>query len=452
MTSEAPGKAIVDLDAERTVLGAILVDPQAWNVASAMLEPQDYADAKHRLIHTSMARVWALTQTIDHVQVKNDLQSVGRLEAAGGLLYLAGLLDGLPRITNVEQWCRLIRDLRIKRTYIAQMDRLKTNILSGVGVNEIHEEVSSLSKNCLGLSTSGGLPDTTAVFREAMKDLDEEIAGVETGVPPGLRILARNLRGSGWQRSQVVYIGGRPSRGKTALLLNCAAGAARAGKNVLFFSLEMPPRQLAGRQLLAEAGINMRELRRAGELGGEEAQSKAADRLARAYGRLSPVISRVTFSDNKPRTAAMMLSDALRIRQQEPLDLVVVDYLGYVASGARRRSLYEETTEKSKAIKDMAAILDVPVICGVQLHRNSSEGREKRPSLGSFRDSGNVEQDADVAILIHQESDQDALQTGEVELIIAKQRNGWTGMKKAWFDAPGASFYDLEEGYERAGG
>jgi replicative DNA helicase len=432
-----------DIDAERIVLGAVLVNSGLWSQVRE-LGVDDFMAPSHQSLIRVFAAVADAGVQIDLVTVRGRLRDTEALEDVGGTAWLSGLTDGLPSITNIRDWVSRLRELRVRRDYLYRADKLRSSALAGESATELQAQASAMVRDIGALSAGGGIiRDTESVYKAAAAELDLEMAGTDTGIPCHLQAINCVLRGGGWQKGQSVYIGARPSRGKSAFLLGSALAAARAGYRVLFFSLEMPPKQLAMRHLVQEGGLDIFGLRKL-RAGQEGQRAESAGRAARAFGRCMEVArARLMFSDNKRRTAARMLSEALDVQAREGLDLVVVDYLGFVHVPGKG-SLYERTTDASQDLHDMAAELDVPLIIGVQLNRSpEAGGKKRRPSLADFRDSGAIEQNADIAILIHQEkTETDTLETGEVELIVAKQRNGATGIRRAYWQASSAWFFD----------
>lgn len=428
----------VDLTAERVLLRTVLEDYSdagtAFHVV-ADLPPSAFYDPAHRLLWRAARAAAEAGRRVDVEAVRERLEAAGELEQAGGLRFLGTFADGVPRTGDVAAVGARLRELAALRGVAAALDHALVGVRSGASLADTREAVYRGVAEAERLADAGGTLEPGHVTREALDELEAEIMGQAVGLPTGVPDLDARLRGGGLLRGQLVYIGARPSRGKTALLTQVAEAASRAGRRVLFVSLEMPGREIQKRRLLAAAGVSVELVRRA-----PQAEREAAvGALARAFAGVARDSIRLT--DNGARTVAAIRAECFRERAARGLDLVVVDYLGYITNPRQRASLYERTTENSNALHALAVGLDVPVVVGVQLNRSSeAHGQPRRPSLADFRDSGAVEQDADLAILIHQEGATGAIQAGPAELILAKNRSGWTGPIGVHFDADRVRF------------
>ena len=430
MMDRAPGSH-ADPGAERALLGSIMVNPALLDEAAAPLTPGDFHRESHRRIFGAMLRVDAKPEVVDLVTVKRALEQESSLEAIGGPAYLAALVDGLPRSASVATWARSVRACSRVRAARAKA----AGIVARADEDDATpEELEALLADVGEAEAGEDILDRTAVARSTWRLLDEEISGRATGISTGFPSLNRLLRCGGWRPGQLVYLGARTSRGKSALLVGMADAAVQSGHRALLFSLEMSPEDVSIRRLISEAGVGLRAV-----------SSWKREERDTALAKLTPaakVLERpLDFAAPHVRTIGRIRATCRRAKRQG-LGLVLIDYLGLVRHQDARRgaSVYEVTTLVSQDLKALAMELQVPIIAAVQLNREAAAGG--RPGLAHFRDSGAVEQDCDVALLIHQSDSTEGLKDGWVELILAKQRNGSTGTAPLWWNGPCVRFED----------
>jgi replicative DNA helicase len=358
------------------------------------------------------------------VTVTNQLREQGALERVGGASYLATMVDGLPDVANVVHYAEIIRDKFVKRQLIAAANRiLNTCTLDHGAAREAVEiaqrDVYRIAEDTLGggLVHIRGLADREITHLEASRGTHVALTGVDTGF---VRI---NELTSGLQRKDLILLASRPSMGKTSLAMNiCAHAALRSRKKVGVFSLEMSGEQLVRRLLAAEARVDQRRLA-TGYL------SKSDwPKLTMAAQALQDV--ELWIDDSPGSTVLEVSAKARRLKHEFGLDLVMVDYLQLMSGGARFNSRHEEVSAISRGLKAVAKELDVPMLVLSQLSRQPERrGGEHRPQLSDLRDSGSLEQDADVVMFIVRPSlyDEETEDPRKAELIVAKQRNGPTG-------------------------
>lgn len=431
-----------DPEAERAVLGGALLATDALEQARALLAPQDFADARHRVLFRALLRLRDAGVTADLVTLRAELERSDELEAGGGRPYLGKLVDGLPRLASIESWAQIVREHARVRALRAQLERLRARLDDGEDADAV---LAGLERVAVPGALAGGILDRRAVAKATWELIDSEVTGRLGGISTGLRALDDRLRFGGWRPGQLVYVGARTSRGKSALLVTgFAEAAAAAGHRVVVMSREMTPEDCQVRRLVAAARVSTRAM----FAWGPAERERAIERLAGA----SAILERpLDFTAPGVRTLAALRAECVRAQAQGGLGVVVVDYLGLVEAppdSAKSSSLYERTTVTSQGLKALAMDLGVPVLAAVQLNRepSASKGRFRetpRPTLAHFRDSGAIEQDADIALLIHQETTRDAIEDGPAELLLAKQRNGWTGSVRVRWDATCACFGDV---------
>ena len=425
-----------NVDAEKTILGAILLDNAAHAEAAEHVSPDDFSLDSHRRIFLRMGELIDTGRAVDIVTLSNELSRYKEVESVGGVAYLASLTEGLPRRPVIEDYIRIVKDKSLLR-------RLMGICSSAIAkaADQSQEAISVLDETeaqLLEVSESGltqGLQPIDTIVRNSFGSIDNlykqarDVTGLATGFTDFDRMT------SGLQKGELIIIAARPSMGKTALAINIAENAAvRYQATVAIFSLEMSKESLLRRMLASQASVDQRKLQ-TGFLGRED-----HDKLQSALGLL--VDSRIFIDDSAGSSLAEMRAKARRLKQNAGgLDLVVIDYLQLMSAtvpGLRKgyENRVQEVSAISRGLKAMAKELQVPVIALSQLSRSNEKRDDKRPLLSDLRESGSIEQDADVVAFIHRESyynrkdDLSAEEKAEAEIIISKQRNGPTGIVK----------------------
>ncbi|MFZ0302946.1 MAG: replicative DNA helicase [Terracidiphilus sp.] len=425
-----------NLDAEKTILGAILLDNAAHAEASARLEPDDFSLDSHRRIYQRMSELINSERAVDIVTLANELSRYKEVESVGGVAYLASLTEGLPRRPVIEEYIRIVKDKSLLRKLmlicsaaIARAAEQSDTALDVLG--DAEQRLLEVSEK----GVTNGLQGIDKIVEQSFGTIDNlyknsrEITGLQTDLTEFDRLT------SGLQKSELIIIAARPSMGKTALAINIAQNAAvNHGAIVAIFSLEMSRESLLRRMLASQAWVDQRNLQK-GFISREE-QGK----LQIALNQL--LESHIFIDDSAGISLAEMRAKARRLKQTaKGLDLVVVDYLQLMSvslpSSGGKRGGYENRTQEVSAItrglKALAKELEIPVVALSQLSRNSERrGEDKRPLLSDLRESGSIEQDADVVCFIHRESYYNRTEEltdsekAKSEIIIAKQRNGPT--------------------------
>ncbi|MBZ5706080.1 MAG: replicative DNA helicase [Acidobacteriia bacterium] len=435
-----------NVEAERSILGAILLDNLAYNQAAEHLKPEDFSLDSHRRIYTRMVDLAESSRAIDLITLVEELDRRKELEAIGDVGYISGLLDGVPDRPSIEHYIKIVRDKALLRGLIhaasAAIARASEQSDPAEEIlNDAEAAIFQLSEKRIGRGFMG--------VQEIVK---ESFGSVDALLQRGQRItgLATHYTDldemtSGLQRADLIIIAARPSMGKTALAMNIAENAAiEDNKTVGMFSLEMSREALLLRLLCSKAKVDSHRMR-TGSLWRED-----MDKVVHAMEQLAhaPI-----FIDDTPGIAlSEMRAKAKRLQQsQGALDLIIVDYLQLMSGGGRR---YENRTQEvsaiSRGLKGLAKELNVPVVALSQLSRApESRGGDHRPQLADLRESGSIEQDADVVAFIFREEvykpDEPELD-GIAEIIIAKQRNGPTGRLKMAFIKNSTRFESLADG------
>ncbi len=428
------------LDAERTVLGAVLVDNGAMNGAAELLARDDFYREGHRRIFEAMGNLVERSQPIDLVTLKDELARTQALEAVGGAPYLASLVDGVPRITNVGDWCRIIKEKAVLRNLIHASNRIAQAAYEAEDEpSQILDQAEKAIFEIAERRIRHGFVGIRDIVKESFRTIDQlaQSKGNATGVPTGFVDL--DERTSGLQRGDLVIVAARPSMGKTSLCLNIAQHASlKAGETVGLFSLEMSKEQLVLRMLCSDARVNSHKLR-TGSLG-----EKDWARLAKAYADLSS--SKIFIDDSASGTPLEVRAKCRRLKAEHGLGLVIIDYLQLMSSGGRVENRQQEVAQISRSLKGLAKELSVPVVALSQLSRAPEARTDKRPQLSDLRESGGLEQDADVVMFIYREEEHKPTpeNQGIAEIIIGKQRNGPTGSVKLAFIKEHTRFENFE--------
>jgi replicative DNA helicase len=413
-------------EAERSVLGAVLLDNRQFHKAQELLGASAFYSARHRKIFQAMEHLMEDGCAVDLVTLKDRLEQTRSLDSCGGPAYLAALVDGVPRSINVEHYARIVREKAVVRELVHSAQgileaALKAETSTEQLLDEAERAIFRVAEDRL---RSGFLP-MKVVAEQNLKTIEEltERRELITGIPTGF--LRFDEMTAGLQPGELIILAARPSMGKTTLALNIAEAAAlRHAKTVGVFSLEMSHQQLFFRLLCSEARVDAHRLR-TGRIDKDDWQ-----RIIKAYGTLSDA---PIYIDDTPGIGIMeMRAKTRRLALEKGLDLLVVDYLQLMRGrGGRYDSRQQEISDISRSLKELAKELNVPVLALSQLSRAPEQrGGDRRPQLSDLRESGAIEQDADVVAFLFREElykRDDPDLRGKAELIVGKQRNGPTG-------------------------
>jgi len=435
-----------NLEAERSVLGAILIHNDAFNSAVEVIDAGDFFRDAHRRIFDRMVRLQERGDAIDLVTLKEELSRTGELDEVGGPAYISALVDGVHRSTNVEHYARIIKEKSTLRNLIYSANKILANAYDA---EEEADTILDQAESAIFAIADKKIRDGFVSLKdlaETSLDTIEKLASrkeLVTGVPTGFTDLDELT--SGLQPSDIVIVAARPSMGKTSLVLNMAQHVGtKTDMTVGIFSLEMSKEQLFLRMLTGEARIDAHRLR--GGFLGERDWGK----LSQALGTLSEA---KIFIDDTPSIGVLeMRAKCRRLQAQHGLNLVIIDYVQLMQGRGRFENRTLEVASISRSLKGLAKELRVPIVVLSQLSRASEQRSDHRPQLSDLRESGALEQDADVVIFIYREdqyADKNAPPTeatGTAELIIAKQRNGPTGAVKLAFIREFTRFENLAGG------
>ena len=411
-------------EAEQSVIGAIFLDQTALITASEILIAEDFYRISHQKIFQTMLYLSDHGKPIDLVTVTEELSSKKELEDVGGLSYLTELANAVPTAANVGHYAKIVEEKSILRRLI----RVATGILEDgySREDEVEALLSEAEKKVMEVSNRKNAGDFKHIKDVLVNTYDnieqlQNRKGDVTGIPTGFKDLDRMT--AGFQRNDLIIVAARPSVGKTAFALNIAQNVAiRAGENVAIFSLEMGAEQLVMRLLCAEGNIDAQALR-TGALSTED-----WGKLTMAMGSLSN--SGIFIDDTPGVRVSELRAKCRRLAQEHGLGMILIDYLQLIqGSGKPGENRQQEVSEISRSLKALARELKVPVIALSQLSRGVEQRQDKRPMMSDIRESGSIEQDADIVAFLYRDDyyDKESENKNMIEIIIAKQRNGPTG-------------------------
>jgi replicative DNA helicase len=428
-----------NLEAERAVLGAILIRNDALNVATEFVDAHDFFRDAHRAVFDTMVLLSERGKAIDLVTLKDERGRLGKLEDVGGPSYVAMLADGVPRSTNVEHYARIVKEKSTLRNLIFSAQRILTGAYAGEQEADLLlDEAGRAIFEIADDRVRTGFVPLRELAHDGFATIEklQERKGVVTGIPTGFDQLDEMT--SGLQRADLVIVAARPSMGKTSFTLNLAQHVGAQGQTVGFFSLEMSKEQLFMRLLTSEARIDAHRFR-SGFL-----HEKDYGRLAQALGTLTE--AKVFIDDTASIGILEMRAKARRLKAEHGLDLLVVDYIQLMQGRGRFDNRQQELASISRSIKGLAKELHVPIVALSQLSRAPDARADHRPQLSDLRESGALEQDADVVMFIYREEQYERTDENEgiAEIIVGKQRNGPTGTVKLAFVKEHTRFENLE--------
>ncbi|MBU8905780.1 replicative DNA helicase [Desertibacillus haloalkaliphilus] len=434
-----------NIEAEQAVLGAIFIEGQALVTASEKLAPEDFYRAAHQRIYEVMLELAEKGEPVDLVTVTSELQDRKSLDDIGGVSYLSDLANAVPTAANVEYYSQIVEEKSLLRRLI----RVATNIASEGYQSE--EEVDTIlneaEKTILEVShrkNTGAFVSIKDVLVETYEKIEmlQNRKGDITGIPTGFVDLDGMT--AGFQRSDLIIVAARPSVGKTAFALNIAQNVAtKTEENVAIFSLEMGAAQLVQRMLCAEGNIDAQRMR----TGGLEPDDW--QKLTMAMGSLSR--AGIYIDDTPGVKVNEIRAKCRRLKQEKGLGMILIDYLQLIQGNSRGgENRQQEVSEISRSLKALARELDVPVIALSQLSRGVESRQDKRPMMSDIRESGSIEQDADIVAFLYRDDyyDKESENQNIIEIIIAKQRNGPVGTCELAFVKEYNKFVNLDRRHD----
>jgi replicative DNA helicase len=435
-------------DAEQSLLGALLIDKDAIIKVADITVAEDFYKDAHKTIYDAMADLYRQREPIDLLSLSNRLLELKKLEEIGGRAYLMSLSNVVPSASNVTHYAHIVQKKASLRRLINAAGEI-----TELGYEETEDVESILDKAEQRLFSVSqqymkqGFMPIKNVLEDAFERIDElhRERGKLRGMPTGFGEL--DLMLAGLQKSDLIIIAARPSIGKTSLAMDIARNAAAKTKiPVGIFSLEMSKEQLVDRLICSEAGVDLWKMR-TGRLS-EQGENDDFERIGHALGTLSE--TPIFIDDSSSANIMEIRTKARRLQMEKGLGLIVIDYLQLMESRSRSESRVQEVSEITRALKGLARELNIPVIALSQLSRNVENRSPAIPKLADLRESGSIEQDADVVMFIYRKSKDSTLQSvpaeeqNTAEIIVAKHRNGPTGSVRLYFDDRRVSFKNIE--------
>ncbi len=430
------------IESEKAVLGSIMLRKDAMYEVEDVLNPDSFYAEKHKMIYQAMLDLTLKNEPIDMLSLSTKLSEQKRLDAIGGNQYLAEIVNVVPSSTNVRHYAEIVQKKYVLRSLIDAADYI-SELAFEEGDDHMEDILDMAEKKIFGVVSSPknqsytSLKDELPEAWERLERLHEHKDALR-GLPTGFKDLDIIL--SGLQKSDLIILAARPSMGKTTLALDIARLTATVhNKSVIFFSLEMSSQQLVDRMLSAQSRVNAWNLR-TGRLSSDREFSLLRDSLDKLSK--API-----YIDDKPGNSIVrMKAISRRLKAEKGLDLIVVDYLQLMTTSKNYDSMVNQVTEISRSLKSLAKELEVPVLALSQLSR-AVESRGGKPRLSDLRDSGSIEQDADVVMFIHREDKgkDESEKTNIAEILIEKHRNGPTGKISLYFDEKTTTFLNLEK-------
>ena len=428
-----------NIEAEEALLGSLLIDPDVIVQVATLIEPKDFYVQRHGWIYDAMRYLHDQNQPVDFLTVTDELERRGQLADIGGAAYISSLISIVPSAVHAFQYAHIVKRTSTLRQLIqaagdiARMAYDESQDVDTV-VNQSEELIFAISEGRL----ERDLQQVRHVMRVVMDDLDElhKRRGEVMGVPTGFRPLDKLL--GGLQSSDLIIIAARPGMGKTSLAMTMALHAAKYHKKcVAIFSLEMSNEQLVQRLLSQEARIDSQRLR-LGQIKDEE-----WERLAQASGTLSECA--IYIDDSAAIAPFELRTKARRLHARNPIDLLIVDYMQLMHGGTRTENRVQEISLISRSLKQLARELRVPVVALSQLSRQVENRADKHPQLSDLRESGSIEQDADVVMFVYREEvyKEDTENQNLAEIVVAKHRHGPTGSVNLYFEKEFTAFREL---------
>lgn len=443
-TERALGKKLpAAIEAEKALLGALLLNDENVISAVELLTPQDFYVFSHRIIYECIVALSQRTERLDVVTLQNELEKKGMLEKVGGVAYLLGLQENIPALGLVTQHSNIIKEKAVLRELINSATEIITSCY-----NQEDQEISGILDNAektifqiSNRRTEQNFVQLNIWLKKTfqhLSDIKSNSAGL-TGISTGYSVLDQMT--SGFQKGDMIVLAGRPSMGKTIIGLNVAAHAAAQGLSVGVFSLEMSAEQLTLRLLTSESTIAHQSIRNATITSDEWVElTNVAARLAE---------TKLFIDDTAGLDIMALRAKARKLKAQHGVDMIVIDYLQLLHSGKRHENRHQEVSEISRALKALAKELEIPILALSQLSRGVDSRMDKRPMLSDLRESGAIEQDADVIMFIYRDIvyNPDTENPAAAELIVGKQRNGPTGVVNLHFMKEIMKFEDAPDSF-----
>ena len=436
-----------NIEAEQAVIGAVFLEAEAFSTAAERLTSKDFFRASHQVIFQAMYELFEKGEPIDLVSVTILLTNKGEIDVAGGAVYLTEVAESVPTAANIDYYARIVEEKALLRRLIKTATDIVTESFDKE--DSVESVLDTAEKSFLEVANKKNtgafkpIKDVLINVYENIEQLHHQEDEV-TGIPTGFTDLDRMT--AGFQRNDLIIVAARPSVGKTAFALNIAQNVAvRANENVAIFSLEMGAEQLVQRMLCAEGNIDSQRLR-TGKLEQED-----WGKLTMAMGSLSH--AGIYIDDTPGVRVTDIRYKCRRLKQEHGLGMIIIDYLQLIqGSEGSQENRQQEVSEISRSLKGLARELEVPLIALSQLSRGVESRQDKRPMMSDLRESGSIEQDADIVGFLYRDDyyDKESEQQNIIEIILAKQRNGPTGTVELAFVKEYNKFVDLDRRYDES--
>ena len=426
------------LEAEESVIGSILANPEAYLQVASFLRGDDFYLVRHQYIWQAFDRIYQRAEPIDYLTASEELENLGYLEMVGGRGYLLQLVTGTPTSIHVEFYARIVQRTALRRRLLQAADEIR-----GLALNEelnVENVLDEAEAKLFNLSDTNlkrefvPMWDALSAYYDQLEMLLSN-QGQLPGVPSGFRDLDQLL--GGFQRSDLIVFAGRPGMGKTSFLLTSALNAARRKARVAIFTMEMGVEQIVQRMISMETGIGVHKLRQG------QVQPHEAKRLTEALNRLSNL--QIFIDDTPAMTPMEMRNKCRRLMHEHGLDLIMIDYMQLMNAGRGfENNRVQEISFISRHLKEMAREFNLPVISAAQLSRAVEQRHDKRPVLSDLRESGSIEQDADIVMFLYRDEvyNEATEYPNQADVIVAKHRNGPTNTISLYFEKQSTKFMD----------
>jgi replicative DNA helicase len=435
---------IFNREAEQSVIGGLMIQSDAFDQVHWLM-PNMFYDVTHQNIYGALSDMIQNNKPVDIVTVAEHLESINKLQAIGGLSYLGSLLQNTPGAANIKRYAEIVQEKHINRMLIEAVDEIKSDLLAS---GDIYKKLNRAQQKIMAISerSDGNEPMFIAdILPERMNRIDDAFNGKIKFIQTGLLDLDRQL-GGGIEQGSLVVVAASASMGKTALAVQLAEAIQDQDGVSLIFSIEMVNGTIVDRLISAKARISSTKIR-TGQLHDED-----FDRLIQS---IEPMRALNIMIDDKTTTINSMRSKARTVKRKHGLNCIVIDYIGLMVSEyddkARQDTREQQISSITRGLKGLAKELKIPVIALSQLNRKVADRNNKRPVMSDLRDSGAIEQDADVIMFIYRDEyyDTDSIYKGVAEINVAKNRNGGTGMVMAGFDNEHTIFNNYAGGLEK---
>lgn len=436
-----------NLDAEKSLLGSLLLDKESINKVVDFLKPGDFYGRAHQIVYENIVKLFEKHEPIDILSLSNKLTEAGQLETIGGVGYLSSLVNSVATAAHAENYGKIIERKKVLRDLIdTAHDIVDLGFKEDEDIEELLDKAEQRLFSVSQRSVQQNFSPLGASLQEAFERLDglHKNDGTMRGVPTGFYDL--DAMTAGLQKSDLIILAARPSLGKTTLAMDIARNAAIQHKVAVgIFSIEMSKEQVVDRFIASEASVSLWKMR-TGKLS-SEGENNDFQKIAIALDSLSKV--KIFIDDTPSPTILQMRAMARRLQAEHGLGLLIVDYLQLIRPNKNYDSAVQQITEISRNLKALARELNIPVLAISQLSRASEMRTDQRPKLSDLRDSGSIEQDADLVLLMYREdkAKRDSEKTNIAEIMIAKHRNGPTGHVELYFDEDMVSFKNLAKNF-----